>query len=1020
MTWDKPTFVVCQASAGSGKTYTLAATYVALLLSGESYRTILAVTFTNKATAEMKDRILLFLDNIARNIGADADAALATVRSYMTRDREADSAVLRRRAADCYRRMLEDYDNIHISTIDTFLMQLLSGLGQMLDDSSATATVELDIDTLIEEAVDRLLTEHVLSKRGLKSRLETYLEQQMEDEKDWDIRTNLKKIALQLYSERAQQLDTQGDIVFDNEALKVFREHNDWRQAACVVELRRMYEQLAPMMDAKLASTWGKRIERSLNGEIDTKDAFRGPTPLQRGKLTGEMSGMADLCDTCRRAYLNAHISLALVSEMGLMTDIRDAIREILIEQNKVLLAQTATTLYQALKPGDADFILEKAGIRYRHIMLDEFQDTSLLQWNNFRPLLEDILSGGGTVFIVGDVKQSIYRWRNGDWRIMAGLGKDDSQLTNYYGAKSLRRNYRSYSEVVRFNQRLFAYIKDNLTLRTQRSLKEIYDISFEAQHLDDYYLPSKEGGCVRIRSVVYGKDTPWEKQDDVARHIARDMFFTMEQRLCEGAQSRDMMILVRVHSEAETIIDVLREIGEQCPRVTAAGLVSCDSFHLGSSATVRAVIERVRTMDNTIPLPEQIEEAAAAVIAEHGENPIEDSLYLSGLMDTVADFVMREGADTAAFLRYWDDKGKEMAVVAGESDAIRIMTIHSAKGLEAEQVYLPYCDWAMVKERNTLIWDHACRSVDGAEAREMRYLPLPMSKTMEECAYAATYAEEADMQTVDNLNLLYVALTRAAEQLYVWVDSRRSELEENKTAGALLVNAIREEMHEADEWMEAIYGEPSMKLSHVHTSDTAPSGKMEDRCSFRGAEQRLSEWHIGQRTPEFRQSRESTDYLYYGETNAHERSEKIALGTICHSVLEQMLTRQDEERALRQARLDGRITNDDQLTVVRDLIDRAWSNNQMVSWFDGKWELMREVTLLDGTREYRPDRVMIDREAGRTIVVDYKFGEKEAKYAKQVRQYMSILLRMGFPHVEGYIWYAQSGEMETVSEKRE
>ena len=155
------TFTVCQASAGSGKTYTLAATYVAMLLSGESYRTILAVTFTNKATAEMKERILLFLDNIARQTGSEADGALEAVKQHIkrigiTRQLPSDDD-LRRRAGDYYRRMLEDYDNIHISTIDTFLMQLLNGLGQMLDDSSATATVELDINQLITAAVDRMM-----------------------------------------------------------------------------------------------------------------------------------------------------------------------------------------------------------------------------------------------------------------------------------------------------------------------------------------------------------------------------------------------------------------------------------------------------------------------------------------------------------------------------------------------------------------------------------------------------------------------------------------------------------------------------------------------------------------------------------------------------------------------------------------------------------------------------------------------------------------------------------------------
>lgn len=253
------------------------------------------------------------------------------------------------------------------------------------------------------------------------------------------------------------------------------------------------------------------RIEQSLNRCAESKDYyFKGLSYVQEGqKLYGD-AWLADAqqldeqCKICRSLYLEAQLSLKYLNDMRLMQALVDVINETLHEQNKVLLAETSSILRNALEPGDADFILEKVGIRYRHIMIDEFQDTSKLQWEVFLPLLEEILSvGRQTVLIVGDIKQSIYRWRNGDWHIMADLPYN-KRIGAHYNGKPLKRNFRSQKEVVQFNLEAMQSAAHNPAVEGVDA--NLYNEDYEEQRLGDYYNNSHSGamcvcGCSLFRT---------------------------------------------------------------------------------------------------------------------------------------------------------------------------------------------------------------------------------------------------------------------------------------------------------------------------------------------------------------------------------------------------------------------------------------------------------------------------------------------------------------------------------------
>ncbi|MEE0860450.1 MAG: UvrD-helicase domain-containing protein, partial [Paludibacteraceae bacterium] len=295
-----------------------------------------------------------------------------------------------------------------------------------------------------------------------------------------------------------------------------------------------------------------------------------------------------------RKMYNTAQLTIAFSRDMQLMGALRTLIQRNLTETNCALLAQTANTLYKALKQGDADFILEKVGIRYKHVLIDEFQDTSALQWRVISQLLRDILANtGNTVLIVGDIKQSIYRWRNGDWHIMDALGKDETHFQNAYNPAfpPLRRNFRSSENVVKFNLGLFKYIieQPEWSQQERELIQAIYGEDYTEQNIDEFYQSDKKkGGIVRFRAFT-------QKGDE----MVFDMFNTIEERLAAGERQSDMMILVRNKKEAQQIVDIHRDIllsnTEQYNHVREVSFVSADSFQLEASQAVQLIIAALR-----------------------------------------------------------------------------------------------------------------------------------------------------------------------------------------------------------------------------------------------------------------------------------------------------------------------------------------------------------------------------------------------------------------------------------------
>ena len=988
---------VCKASAGTGKTYTLAAYYVGLILSGEDYRSILAITFTNKATAEMSERIIGYLYSISQG---EEQAFLARARQFMLRDADAPDTFLQRRAGEAFQRMLLDYDNVQVMTIDSFLQSLLGGLAGVLR-MSAGLTTELDVEHVIQQAVDQLLTTDMSAED--RSIIEDYMQLKLDQESQWDVRNSLCAMAKELYNESVQILDAEGRICFDSAAIIRRREalEEAWKQDADRRQLGEMLKQCHPESYNRNTRAGYDRLVRSLEEpqKMKADDRFRGVT--LKSSNSEEMNAATELAAKVGRRYNTIQLTIRFSRDMQLMGSLQALIQSRLAETNSALLARTAGTLTKALKAGDADFILEKAGIRYHHVLIDEFQDTSQLQWSVIRQLLLDVLaSEGNTLLIVGDIKQSIYRWRNGNWHIMDQLAEETiaaqgERINPRF--TSLTKNFRSSEEVVRFNLSLFKHI-----IAHQGAAERIYGEQFEPDQLAQFYqAKKKDGGYVHFAAV------PNAKKED----LALKMLDEIEDLLSRGVQPSDIMILVRERKEAALITSM-----------TSLPIVSADSFILEASEDVRLIIaglkylflgdevsakyiEIVTSSPDFIgkirdrisvqtPLFEAMSELIAILLTDaEGQYHGTETAYINNLLDRTRNYVSSYGSNVAEFLTYWDDTMHEKAIPASSGNAIRIMTVHASKGLQAQTLFVPFCMWPMeVGHHAPKVWCEVAPEL----GQGTDFIPIQDGTEMANSAYDYACEEEHANMRVDNLNMLYVALTRAEDNLYVYTaysvnkDGKRGVC---KHVGKYLMDFVGED--------EYIAGEPVVK---------APKKSTETSAALR------AELWANSDQVRFVQSQEGAMYTDHGD-EAYRRIARMDEGNLCHEIFANLRKADELEDVLDCFESRGEIRDKAQRESLKSLISSAWQGSEeMHDWFTAPWQLKLEEAIYIDEHELRPDRVMINPQTNEAIVLDYKFGIWEDKYIQQVRAYMEALRHLGYGPVQGYLWFAQQNKLVKVN----
>ena len=1093
-------FIVYKASAGSGKTFNLAAEYIALMLmkqQDDEFQHILAVTFTNLATSEMKNRILGYLYSLAYQPEDEVDFMKRVMEILERNGCKMAEAEIQEKAGKCLISILHDYSKFRIETIDSFFQSILRNLAHELG-LNANLQVELDNAQLASRAIDRVI-ENLRDDKDdrVKKTITEMMENKLMEGKSWDIPSTVKAFAQCIFDEAFQnRSDPEREALNDGRAITDYanrirqvREEARRKIGEAVQSARdrinsqtlnferisngRYYNAFLEKMEACTLDDVSATVQKAM--DEDSNVMLRSPD-------RGNAMLKAEACDTARvlsdthslykRQYQvvnTADIALKYIRELSLLGHIEHTVEEICEENGQFSLSKTPSLLKQLIGHEDAPFVFEKAGTLFRHVMIDEFQDTSLMQWQNFRVLLLDNLASGGHDMLVGDVKQSIYRWRNGDWRIL-----HDIEHTGGFPVSPqvipLSINRRSRQNIVSFNNAFFsdaAAILDTLGTNAYKIGGIYSDVKQES-------MPDSEGGYVRVRLHRGMKKSDEEYQT----MVAQDMIGQIRALQDTGVGQQDIAILVRTHDDSDVLID---QFSQQAPDIT---LVSDEAFRLESSIDVQMIICALRVLGNaqqpdklamrylclhytgarkelspkadpftgneTDLLPEafvgHLDELSAQplyLLCEHLHRIFElgsgngQDAYLMAFFDELQACIQSGISDIQGFLNAWDEKIHKHAIPSGNIQGVRILTIHKSKGLQFHSVLVPATHWQIEKDmRGDKMW---CRT-DNEAFDTLGELRVDMNSRLGKSFYDASYKEEHFQRRVDAINLLYVAFTRAEKNLMIW---GLTELDDKgKEEGKAKGKDKGKGKDGKDEVRPALSGDllalflenppfgsvenQEDSLTYSYGAIVGPDKKKHQstRRMSTGGEPLIMQMTSHAPSLNFRQSNESLKFIRSLDSEQEVPQSYTDIGKQMHYVLSQIRTVDDVPLVLERCRAAGIIEDETRLQTIISRLNKGFSNKLISSWFSNDIEYENERNIIGRSRfqphqsVHRPDRVVI---RGNTItVIDYKFAhpdaEQEAEYENQVRAYMDLLQRM-HPQCEvfGYLWYVYSIRLKQV-----
>ena len=1065
---------VYKASAGSGKTFTLATEYIRLLVENpQSYRNILAVTFTNKATEEMKMRILSQLYGICKQ--------LPESNNYLKNIQEKtglEPNVISERAGLSLNNLTHNYNYFRVETIDTFFQSVLRNMARELD---LTTNLRIGLnDYQVEElAVDQLIEDLTTTDVMLQWILK-YIMENISDDKSWNVIALIKKFGQNIFKDYYKEVSItleqkMGEAGFFENYTTCLR---DLRKAA-EEYMKEIGESFFDTLEGEglnvddlsskqrgIASFFNKLRKGTFDPSIITttvanhleniekwcpKTNPRRDVVLQvvESSLIQILKCAVEAQEKQWKIFQSSNLTLRHLNQLRLLSSIEKKVREINETENRFLLSDTQQLLHSLIDGSDSPFIFEKIGTQLQHVMIDEFQDTSTIQWQNFKVLLAETMSHeDGSNLIVGDVKQSIYRWRSGDWRLLNGIENQFNSML--MEIKSLSTNYRSTRNVIDFNNTFFRHAAkveyqalEELECDEREQLEKAY-ADVEQKVPDD----KKDEGRVTIELLPNN-----EYQESVLEHTVE----YVRELIDAGVSQKDIAILVRYNNHIPLIAQYFLE---NLPEVS---IVSDEAFRLEASSAVCLMIQAlhlllhpddqltkaaiVKTWLCTVQgkeltddqfmiagnnFDEYLPEAYIAHFDELLTLPLYElaekiysifqlhrlegqGAYLCAFYDHLANYVNENTTDIQSFLTEWDENLSKKTIQSDETNGIRLISIHKSKGLEFDHVIIPYCDWTLEKYSDNIIW---CKPNE-APFNDLPIAPIDYSPKMMGSIYEKEYLHEHLQNTVDNLNLLYVAFTRAAKSLYVV--GKRGAKNSRSALIELCLPLVAESMPEAQlEGMENNEAAIVFEYGTCQTSQPELPSQNNEKESSNPFLQKSEAISVSIRTYDskvnFRQSNRSRDFIEGEDIDQQRRY--IQAGSILHEIFSTIQTEKDIPEALQRLQFEG-ILYDEEMTAERitSMLRKRLSDPRVASWFSPRWTLFNECTILsveDGeVHEHRPDRVITDGDEW--IVVDFKFGHPDPEYHTQVRRYMDLLSSMGHQNIKGYLWYVYSNKIEEV-----
>ncbi len=1070
---------IYKASAGSGKTHALIREYLHLIIQHPGkYKSILAVTFTNKATAEMKQRIL-------SELYALAEGGNSNFRNEFLETKIYNEEQLRKTAKSILEQILHDYSRFHVETIDSFFQRVIRSFAREIH-LQAAYNIELDDSRVLEEAVDRLLFEADQDK-FLRDWLTRFADSKIGDGLHWNLKNDILRFSQELFRERFRE--SSAELISqlkDRESIN--------RYESRLFKYKQWFENHLKDL--------GEGAIRIINDAGLTPDDFynkdRGPAgfllKISKGIMKEPGDSVIKCCDNPdawypKSSHLKAEIirtyesglnhnlkeiinfwskyymiynsvkyTRQFIYSLGILTDISKKVIEYLNERNLFLLSDAAYFLKEIIGDNEAPFIYEKIGNYFSHFMIDEFQDTSRLQWQNFRPLLANSLAGNMANLVVGDVKQSIYRWRNSDWEILSE-GIENEFSKNMLEVRSLDENYRSKANIIWFNNLLFQSArdliagkfedinefpenKDSLTNRFKKAYSDVI------QKLPSVH--ARQGGYVEVSFLPGDDSKTWQDQAD---EKAVKMIMMLQDK---GYEPRDIAILVRKGDEGKRITEYLLDYKTKSGNTSYSfDLISNELLYLTESSAIRLIVsvmkylvdpqdrinkavilnEYLRYLKHDIGSVDHFDlfQAAGSEIPEKfseylpaGFDSISDELryfslvetseriihlfklneriqelpYIQAFQDVLLDYTTTGPSDINSFLLWWDDYGSDKSLsTSDDQNAIRVMTIHKAKGLQFRAVIVPYCDWNLDHNIQPILW---CKP-DLPPFNDLVMVPVRYSSGLQDTIFRDEYHQERFRIHVDHLNLLYVAFTRARESLFAIAPYEPEKHERLRNISDLLGLLLMNEKD--DTGMIKYFNKVSLTWSMGEVERIPLTEKKFPATTY-----------ITQSVSNI-QSKIGLRVRWHGKDFLDpDADKKVNYGKFMHEILQYMNTLEDLDPALNKALREGKL-NSSELESVRSEIMGFLNLDPVKDWFSGKWKVYneRDILVSDGNVR-RPDRVMIMDD--KVIVIDYKFGVYRLReHQLQMSEYIRLIREMGHQNVKGYICYIKNKEVILITD---
>lgn len=1044
-------FTVYNSSAGSGKTFTLVKEYLKIALKSKNARTykeILAITFTNKAAAEMKERVIDALKALSGQIALEGTPKFLLAELVKPVEQGGlgiSEEEIKTRSKAVLSSILHNYNDFAISTIDKFTTKIIRTFALDLK-LPLNFGIELNEDEVLKSAVDMLIAEVGVNEKLTKLLID-YSKEKADDEKSWNIELDLIKFAKNITKEGGEEhLEKIRNLTIDDfEAIKkelvvVTQSFESnvkdigTRAIAFInqqgIEPKSFSSSYIPIYFNYLATfredklTASDSVQKMFAGE---KEWYSKATPTSQKDLidankttiTDFYNEIKTLLETSHSDFILKTLLLKTIYQTAVINEIEKTIVEFKADNNILNLSDFNKQIAKIILTESIPFIYERLGEKYHHYLIDEFQDTSIIQWQNLIPLLDNALANGNYNMLVGDAKQAIYRFRGGEVEQIINLPKiynhnnnpllveREKTLMRNHKDENLTQNYRSKAEIVDFNNQFFNFVANELTDRFSPIYSEL------KQEFD----PKNTGGGVSIEFL---------EPDDYNVNTKLKIKETIEQCLADGYQYSDITILTRSNDNASAIASFLLENNIQ--------VISSESLLLNNSNEVKFLLSLLKYIANPIDLANHLyavnylinnrftneenidyfihkapdvlgdflqkhqltlSKSSATTFSlyelteyliEHFDLGKNVNIFIQFFLDKIHEYATKNDNSILNFIEWWDNKGNKFSVVIPSGiNAVQVMTIHKSKGLEFPVVIYPFAT-NNAGPTDSFIWTEEL-IVNGLSSSILK-----LSADMKGTVLSEVYLYEKEKEKLDTINVLYVALTRPKNRLYV-ISKQKDVKEEKPTKNYFLDFCIA---NASAKVTDSVYRFGEFKKVTQFTSIENSANETLTNICYNPWRDKID---ISYQAPKYWDIENPETYADYGN--------------LIHQLLSEIEHASDVDKTVEKFTQQGLFTPEAKMEVVNEL-NQLMAKPEVARFFNDYSELKTETTILLPTGEsYQPDRVVLKNNT--TLILDYKTGKKEKKHYEQLEHYKILLAEMGYSNIESYLLYIKEKELVRV-----